>query len=343
LRNLGHNRPLLIFYGLSLALLGGCASGVLKHKDSNKLEFSQDYDRVVKIQDIPTTPQPEAPSLVAPPPESKKKRRRKKGRTSKVAEVKVSEGRQPLFEDSEKMEGRRPLLDPFRVGEKVVFNLSYFAMSAGEMTLEVAPFAEVNGRKAYHFLFGAKSSSVFAMFYSVNDVAETFLDFVDLVPSTYAIHVKESKQLREVRAFWDYHANQANVWDKKVTKEHGAQEENQKWTLGEYAQNVFSAAFYMRIFQMYPGKKLAFYVADNGKNYLFKGEVLRREKLSTDLGSFDTVVMRPKFELDGMFEPVGDILFWMTDDDRKLIVRIESKIKIGTIVAKVKSIERGTP
>jgi hypothetical protein len=53
------------------------------------------------------------------------------------------------------------------------------------------------------------------------------------------------------------------------------------------------------------------------------------------------VVVKPEFEVDGVFKPVGDIFFWLTDDDRKLIVRIESEIKIGTLVMEATQVERG--
>ncbi len=86
---------------------------------------------------------------------------------------------------------------------------------------------------------------------------------------------------------------------------------------------------------------MAFRVADEGKNIVFTGEVLRREELSTKIGKLKTLVIKPTIEVDGAFKPVGDILIWLTDDDRKHVVRIESKIKIGTLVAKLKSIDKG--
>ncbi len=113
------------------------------------------------------------------------------------------------------------------------------------------------------------------------------------------------------------------------------------WEIKPFSQNVISAIFYLRTFQLVPGKKLAFHVADEGKNIIFNGTVLRKEELDTDVGKLKTVVVKPEFEVDGVFKPVGDILVWLTDDERKLVVRIESKIKIGTIVGKVKSIEPG--
>jgi hypothetical protein len=106
-----------------------------------------------------------------------------------------------------------------------------------------------------------------------------------------------------------------------------------------FSQNVISAAYYLRTFTMKIGKKMAIRVADEGKNIVFTGEVIRKEMLDTDIGRVRTVVIRPKVEVDGVLSPVGEILIWLTDDDRKFMVRAETKIKIGSLVAKVKSID----
>src|SRR5690606_5744499 len=106
-----------------------------------------------------------------------------------------------------------------------------------------------------------------------------------------------------------------------------------------FSQNIISAIYYLRSFSLVPGKKLEFKVADDGKNYTFKGEVLRREEIDTAAGKLKTVVVRPTFELEDKFKPTGENLLWLTDDERKLIVRLESKIKIGTLVGKLKSIK----
>jgi hypothetical protein len=73
---------------------------------------------------------------------------------------------------------------------------------------------------------------------------------------------------------------------------------------------------------------------------MFTGEVLRREVLETDLGPLKTIVLKPTISVDGVFKPIGEVFFWFTDDDRKMIVKIESKIRIGSIIAKLKSIRK---
>jgi hypothetical protein len=54
----------------------------------------------------------------------------------------------------------------------------------------------------------------------------------------------------------------------------------------------------------------------------------------------NTIKIKPEIEIDGIFKPIGDVFFWLTDDDRKMLVRIESKIKIGTITASLVDIKR---
>lgn len=258
-----------------------------------------------------------------------------------VAPVSTPPTRQPTLEDSEGFSGRRPIVDPFRVGEKVTLDASYFAVSAGDISFSVQPFVAVDGRKSYHFSGEAQSTSVFAMFYAVADAFETFVDFETMVPYSYAVHVKETKQLRESRCIFDWQKLEATFWDKRITKERGIKNEKDVWSILPYSQNVFTALYYLRTFKLTVGKKISYRVAHEKENLVLTAEVLRKEHISTPAGEFDTVVTKPSIELNGVFKPVGDIFIWLTDDDRKLLVRVESKLKIGKVVAVAKKIEYG--
>jgi hypothetical protein len=334
---------------IALLMLCSCAGHVLQRDGTFKVE---EYDQKVKILDADggtgaqavKPGEPAATEPAAPEPKGKKGKKKKKmdkGKISKEKESAKKGPRQPDIEDTEGFAGRRPIVDPFRVGEKVTLNLSYFNIVAGQMNIEVKPFAVVNGEKAYHFEVTAKSNSFFDRIYAVEDKAETYVSYDELVPYNLVISIKESKQLAETRTFFDWKETKANYWKKRFTKEHGEESKKLEWNIQSYAQNVVSVAYYLRTFKFEPGKKLAIRVADEGKNIVFKGEVLRRETLDTALGPLKTVVIKPQLTVDGVFTPVGEILIWLTDDDRKFIVRLESKIKIGTIVAKLASIEKG--
>jgi len=258
----------------------------------------------------------------------------------KVAEEVKS--REPSLESNVgfKMGSRRPEKDPFRAGERVTMSVRYFKAQAGELTLEVKPMVEVNGRKSYRWYTALRTTGMFSRFYSVEDWAETLVDFETLIPSVFNLQVKESAQLKNAKGYFDINSSEAIYAERKYTEKKGHEEKHQKWKFAPYSQNVFSAAFYMRVFSYEVGKEYKFYVSDDEKNLMFKGKALRKEKIETDAGEFNTIVVKPEFEVDGVFKPVGDIFFWLTDDDRKFIVKIESEIKIGTLVMEATKIER---
>lgn len=249
--------------------------------------------------------------------------------------------RQPELETSLGFDGRRPLVDPFHVGEKVVHSVHYFGVNAGRMVLEVKPYAQVNGKKNYHFHIGISTSKWYSGIYSVDDKVTVLMDFETLVPSIFQLHVRESAQLREARMLFE--GNQATYWERKVTDKNGEEEKRLNWEIEEYSQSVFSAAFYMRFFDWPLGVENAFRVADDNENLIFRGKAIRKEKLKTDVGTFNAVVVQPQIELKGKFKQVGDIFVWLSDDDRKFILKIESKIKIGTLVSELVELKKGNP
>jgi hypothetical protein len=294
-----------------LGLLAACAGKILQIDRSEEVLKNEEFENKVKIEEAPVEPPP-GPVIKEDEP---KKKAVKKAAPKPSKKVKAVGPRQPDIEDTVGFDsGRRPLVDPYRVGEKMVFNISYFAVGAGTLELETLPFAQVNGQKAYHFQMTGKSNSFFSKIYAVEDVATTYLSYDELVPLNLQISIKESKQLAETRTFFDWKTMKASYWQKKVTKEKGERSKKLDWDLLPYSQNVISAAYYMRVFKYELGKTLAFRVADEGKNIVFKGEVIRKEKLETDAGTFDTIVIKPTLmvgAIDGsparrnIFKPAG--------------------------------------
>ncbi len=339
-----------------VAALFGCSTKKVMEDNAPRFkDINEEFEKVVRVNAIPgkageSAVVKGAPLVAVSKIEKPEKRSKKKVKESSKFEagtpsmqnVNGPQEHEPDLEDKEGFTGRRPAVDPFRENEKVVLAVNYFNVVAGDLTLSVLPFKSVNDKKSYHFSMNVKSTKMFSLFYAVDDTAETFVDFDTLVPMTYTLEGKETARRKEVRTFFDWQKSEATFWEKTISANDDEGEKKRKvvWAIEPFTQNVISALFYLRTFTLTPGKKLAFRVSDDGKNYVFNGEVLRREKLHTDIGDFDSVVVRPTFQLDGEFKQTGEILIWLTDDDRKLPIRIESKIKIGALVAKLKAIER---
>lgn len=373
LEEMGIKLRTLIILILSCAFWIACSAKFLKYEKSEELKENKEFSQQVQIVEEPS---PEELGPATPPagpgPEAKtesaksseaaktsavdaktgkeksakgkatsKDKKSKKGSTEAAAVAPESTRRQPEIESDIGFEGRRPIKDPFRVGEQVIHSVNYFKMQAGTLNLETRSFAMVNGRKNYQFRTSIKTSSFFASFYTVDDYVDVLMDFEKLIPSVFTLHVKESAQLKEAQMLFDHDKGTATYWEKKVTDKSGEENKKLHWDIMPYAQNVFSAAFYMRVFQWEVGKENAFHVADDEKNLIFRAKAIRKEKISTEAGEFNAIVIRPEIELKGKFNPVGDNYIWLSDDEHKYILRIESKIKIGTLVSEVVKIKPG--
>jgi hypothetical protein len=354
----------------AISVLTACSTSFLKYEKEDQLKKIDEFDKAVKIEE-PSTPaetdagaktaaaalgktHEETKSTAAKQDPKKKttplvktdkkataKSAKKGAKPSVAAAPTAPTRRQPEIEDDAGFNGRRPIVDPFRVGEEVTHDVSYFKMSAGEMKFKTLPMATVNGRNSYKHNIAIKTISLFASVYTVEDNVDIFMDYDEVVPTVFELHVKESGQLREAKMLFDNVKKLATFWEKKVTKQDGEEEKRDQWELEDYAQNVYSAIYYMRMFQWEVGKEYAFRVSNDKENLTFSGKALRKEVLDTKLGPMKAIVIQPNITLKGKFKPIGENLIWLSDDEHKYILRIEAKIKIGTLVSQVVSIKPG--
>jgi hypothetical protein len=55
--------------------------------------------------------------------------------------------------------------------------------------------------------------------------------------------------------------------------------------------------------------------------------------VSVPAGTFDTVVVQPVVPLEGIFERKRGITIWLSDDGRRLPVKAQTKVKMGSVTA----------
>jgi hypothetical protein len=321
---------------------------ILKYEKEKELAKNAEFEKqvVVKLVEEPVVVPVIAvnePVIIKPaavPIVVVKKAKKQKNKPAKVIVL----GRQPELEDSEGFNNfRRPMIDPFQVGEKVIHSVSYFSAEAGRLTISVNPFLEVNNKKSYHFQIGLKTSSLFSKFYSVDDIVDTYMDFESLVPHVFKTSIRETGKLSQAQVYFNHETLKSNYWEKKYTEKNGEEEIKKSWDLLPFSQNAFSGIFYMRIFNWTVGKQYSFRVSDDEKNVIFKGTALSKEKLNTEAGEFKAIKIKADIITRGAMTPSGNIYIWISDDERKLILRIEAEIKIGKLVSEIVEIEKGQP
>lgn len=236
---------------------------------------------------------------------------------------------------------RRPAKEPIWQGEKMVFDITYFRMSAGDFTLEALPPKAIDGRKVYHVRGNAVSSPVFSLFYRLNDTVETFIDYEGLFSHRFHVVLEETKQSRDSLELYDSEKQQTFYWNRWNHKDRGFTETKEFKPIPPFSQDSLSALYYLRTVPLPDGAVIRLPVVSEGKSWEAAAAVLRREDCRTPMGKVRCIVIQPEMQYQGVLKKQGDSFLWLTDDDRRIVVKLEAKVRIGTVVAELKKFEPG--
>ena len=97
----------------------------------------------------------------------------------------------------------------------------------------------------------------------------------------------------------------------------------------EGALDDVSFLFLARLLPLEVGQRYEFdrYFKDEGNPVVI--EVLRREEIRVPAGTFQTIVVRPIIQTGGAFGDGGEAELYLTDDDRRAIVRLKVGMAVG--------------
>lgn len=290
----------------------------------------------------------EAKDEKKPAAKTEKKADRKSGKSAGAKGAKAAGKAKVAEVDSKEPEGpfewpsRRPEVDPLRIGEKLVMEVNYFGLVAGDFTLSIKPYKEINGRKVYHIHGNALSSKLFSMFYRLNDTVESYMDYEGLFSHRFHLNLDETKQTRDSLEIFDSEKRETFYWNRWNHKTKGYIETKVTKPIPAFPQDSLSALYYLRMVELpKEGQAVKFKVASEGKTWEAVVWVERREMMDTPLGRRRCVVLKPQAKYDGVLKQQGDSFLWLTDDEHRYPVRFEAKVRIGTVKAVLKAVEPG--
>ena len=77
----------------------------------------------------------------------------------------------------------------------------------------------------------------------------------------------------------------------------------------------------------------------DGENYLLRFKYVGKQKLKTDIGTFNTLVIKPQLIKGRVFKDDEALTLWVTDDENKIPLMVESSIFVGSIKAQITKME----
>jgi LysM repeat protein len=209
----------------------------------------------------------------------------------------------------------------YTVGEKLTFAVQYGSITAGYATLSITEQPELGGRPTLHVVAEARTHPFFETFFKVRDRIESFIDTDYGFPWRYEKHLREGGYSADAFYLFDQRAGKIVEPDK-----------GHEAPMPVGSQDVMSCFYWFRTLPLNVGDEATIPVtADDMKSYQLKVNVLRKEKAETLAGDFDCIVVEPHLTFQGVFQQKGQVLLWITDDARRIPVKIRSKIAIGSI------------
>jgi hypothetical protein len=326
--------------------LSACA-GSSVNKVELPAELPQELAQKFDVKEVTATPiaspSPAAVSVVTP---AKKEKHKKKSSSLSTAAAAAAKDSPQQIEQAKaaRYPNRRPGKDPLWIGEKLLFEITYFGMAAGDFTAEISGLKMVDSHLVYKIEGHATSSSVFSLFYRLNDSIESYLDYNGIFSHRFHLILDESRQSRDALELYDYDKLQTFYWNKWNHRDRGYSESKEYGEIQPLSQDSVSALYYVRTVPLPDGAVLTFPVISEGKSWECIVTVVRREMVDSPMGRVRAVVVKPETKFQGVLQKRGDSFIWFTDDDRRIPIRLEAKVKIGTVVGTLKKVvSYGTP
>lgn len=222
---------------------------------------------------------------------------------------------------------------PFAPGEKLEYQLRWENVPAGSAWLEVLPVKTIKGHQAFHFVMIAESNAFVDIFYKVRDRIDAYAD-VDMTRSVhYAKKQREGRHEKDEVIDFD--------WDNSCAHYSNYGEKKEPISLMDGSFDPLSAFYYTRTINFDVGHQMERPITDGKKNVIGRMKVVGRETITLQNGkTYDTYRVEPEMNhVGGVFkESEGSkIQLWVTADEKRIPVRIQSKVVVGHFIGELVS------
>ncbi|MCK9329205.1 MAG: DUF3108 domain-containing protein [Candidatus Cloacimonetes bacterium] len=235
-----------------------------------------------------------------------------------------------------------PLQQAFQDGERLSYDIKYGIISAGEAVLNanildakkdndsliVDPFAL---HKRWHITSIARTNSFFDNIFKVRDKIES----VSILDSMFSLRFEKNMREGKYRQH-RIHQNYPDLNMSIYTRYSRSQKKyiNQRMDIPDKTFDLLSAFYKVRTMDLTPGKTYKINITADGKNYVALVIVHRIETIETIFGDkTECLVLEPALQGESLFKQTGEIFIWLTNDNNKIPVLLQSKVIFGNFKA----------
>jgi Protein of unknown function (DUF3108) len=218
--------------------------------------------------------------------------------------------------------------DGEKITYKIYYNLNFVWVAAGEVTFRVLEETD-----QYHFKASGKTNSSYEWFYKVNDAYESWVPKNTLFPTYSTRSISEGKYTNYEKVSYDQAAKKTTVW--RAKKKDDPETETQH-TVQDCVHDLVSVVYYLRNLD-FSDKKSGYSTPvrayldkeEYPLNLKFQGR--RAKKRIHGMGNYKCLQFEPEIIAGNVFKEGDKMQVWVSDDENKIPLLIESPVSVGSI------------
>jgi uncharacterized protein DUF3108 len=208
---------------------------------------------------------------------------------------------------------------PFGAGERFSYEVKFGSIRVGTGQMEVHGIDTIRGREAWHTSFWVRGGT---FFYRVDDQFESWIDPDTFSSLRFLRQIQEGT--RERQQHFEIYPEQSKYVrpDKKPPREY----RSVRQPLDEGSFLYFVRTIPLVVGQTYDFNR--YFMADRNPVRL---RVLRKEAVTVPAGTFNAIVIQPIIKTKGIFSEGGQAEVWLTDDSRRMLLQVKTRLPFGSL------------
>ena len=214
---------------------------------------------------------------------------------------------------------------PFKIGESLKYSADFNLIRVGHAELYVNGLEKINNLETYHVTFSANTTGLADQLFKIRDQIDIWMDKKDFFTHRLIKNINEGNYSNNVDVKFDYQKSIAKTNTKEVS-------------IDFKARDSFSMFYYLRTIPLKKNEVMSFSSYEGKRIVHYNLQMTGTEIIRTNLGTFNCKVIRPYREGKNLFKNQGDMQIWISDDSKKLPVKIQIKMKYGSMTLLLKTV-----
>jgi len=213
---------------------------------------------------------------------------------------------------------------PWSVGEYLEYTVKFGVVTAGSGRMQVLGIDSVRGRAAWRLRFDISGGWLFV---KVRDSYDSWVDVERLHSLRFEVRLDEpaGRRTRIYDIFPDRRIYLLNQQEERATVPDPLDDA--------------SFFFFVRTIPLELGKSYDFDRYFDPRSNPVTIHVLRKDTVQVPAGRFPAIVLQPMIKTAGIFSEGGHAEIWLSDDPRRILLQMKTKLKFGSLNLYLRKIE----